>query len=136
MLHVASCQLEFRSALLPQSTEPLLWVDPPYASFLFSSNHVLPVLPAPADFIPPLLSHLASTLVRHLSYEGLEPTKSRPSHPKCGAVTNSLRSSYGARCTKYVPSPGRMTREVVEAAIKRSCHRMQVNSLDMLQFHW
>ena len=38
--------------------------------------------------------------------------------------------------TKWVPRPGRMTREVVEAAINVSLRRMQVETLDLLQFHW
>ena len=38
--------------------------------------------------------------------------------------------------TKWVPRPGRMTRQVVEAAIDISLRRMQVETLDLLQFHW
>ncbi|KAL3683133.1 hypothetical protein R1sor_001155 [Riccia sorocarpa] len=38
--------------------------------------------------------------------------------------------------TKWVPAPGKMTRNVVEAAIDRSRKRMDVKALDMLQFHW
>ncbi|KAG6544241.1 hypothetical protein Mapa_014344 [Marchantia paleacea] len=38
--------------------------------------------------------------------------------------------------TKWVPSPVKMTRGVVEAAIDRSRKRMDVMTLDMLQFHW
>lgn len=38
--------------------------------------------------------------------------------------------------TKWVPRPGRMTRQVVEAAIEISRRRMQVDTLDLLQFHW
>ncbi|HEY6420809.1 MAG TPA: aldo/keto reductase [Candidatus Binataceae bacterium] len=38
--------------------------------------------------------------------------------------------------TKWVPSPGRMTRRVVEDAIGISLSRMGVECLDLLQFHW
>jgi aryl-alcohol dehydrogenase-like predicted oxidoreductase len=38
--------------------------------------------------------------------------------------------------TKWVPHPGPMTRPVVEAAIARSRRRMDVETLDLLQFHW
>ena len=39
-------------------------------------------------------------------------------------------------CTKWVPRPGRMTRQIVETNIARSLRRMDVDSLDLLQFHW
>lgn len=38
--------------------------------------------------------------------------------------------------TKWCPSPGRMTREVVNAAINRSLTRMQTKTIQVLQFHW
>ena len=38
--------------------------------------------------------------------------------------------------TKWVPHPGPMTRPVVEAAIARSRRRMDMETLDLLQFHW
>lgn len=38
--------------------------------------------------------------------------------------------------TKWVPRPGPMTRAVVAAALDRSRARMNVETLDMLQFHW
>jgi aryl-alcohol dehydrogenase-like predicted oxidoreductase len=38
--------------------------------------------------------------------------------------------------TKWVPMPSAMTRAVVEANIDRSLRRMNVASLDLLQFHW
>lgn len=38
--------------------------------------------------------------------------------------------------TKWVPRPGRMTRRVVEDNIDISLRRMNVASLDLLQFHW
>uniref|UniRef100_H3D391 NADP-dependent oxidoreductase domain-containing protein n=2 Tax=Tetraodon nigroviridis TaxID=99883 RepID=H3D391_TETNG len=38
--------------------------------------------------------------------------------------------------TKFVPRPGPMDRKVVEAALRRSMTRMQVDSLDCVQFHW
>lgn len=38
--------------------------------------------------------------------------------------------------TKWVPRPGRMTRQVVERNIDVSLRRMAVETLDLLQFHW
>ena len=38
--------------------------------------------------------------------------------------------------TKWVPQPGKITSSIVNESIKKSLHRMQVSSLDMLQFHW
>jgi aryl-alcohol dehydrogenase-like predicted oxidoreductase len=38
--------------------------------------------------------------------------------------------------TKWVPRPGRMTRRIVEENITRSLRRMDVPTLDLLQFHW
>lgn len=38
--------------------------------------------------------------------------------------------------TKWVPRPGRMTRQVVESNIDISRRRMGMECLDMIQFHW
>ena len=38
--------------------------------------------------------------------------------------------------TKWVPQPGRITRSIVKESIERSLRRMNVSSLDLLQFHW
>jgi aryl-alcohol dehydrogenase-like predicted oxidoreductase len=38
--------------------------------------------------------------------------------------------------TKWVPRPGRITRTIVNENIERSLRRMNVSSLDLLQFHW
>ena len=38
--------------------------------------------------------------------------------------------------TKWVPQPGRITRPIVNESIERSLRRMNVSSLDLLQFHW
>jgi len=38
--------------------------------------------------------------------------------------------------TKWVPRPGLMSRQVVDAAIAVSLSRMGVGALDLLQFHW
>jgi aryl-alcohol dehydrogenase-like predicted oxidoreductase len=38
--------------------------------------------------------------------------------------------------TKWVPEPGRMTRQIVEENIQVSRRRMGVDCLDLLQFHW
>jgi len=38
--------------------------------------------------------------------------------------------------TKFVPDLGSMSRSFVEHCIERSIHRMNVSSIDVLQFHW
>lgn len=38
--------------------------------------------------------------------------------------------------TKWVPRPGKMTRQIVEDNINISLRRMDVPALDLLQFHW
>ncbi|MBF1988434.1 aldo/keto reductase [Fischerella thermalis] len=38
--------------------------------------------------------------------------------------------------TKWVPRPGKMTRKIVEENINISLRRMNVTSLDLMQFHW
>jgi len=38
--------------------------------------------------------------------------------------------------TKWVPYPGPMTRRIVEDAVAVPLRRMQVDCLDLLQFHW
>lgn len=38
--------------------------------------------------------------------------------------------------TKWVPQPGRITRSIVNENIERSVRRMNVDSIDLLQFHW
>jgi aryl-alcohol dehydrogenase-like predicted oxidoreductase len=38
--------------------------------------------------------------------------------------------------TKFVPNPGTMTHSIVEYYIDKSIQRMNVKSIDMVQFHW
>lgn len=38
--------------------------------------------------------------------------------------------------TKWVPQPSRITRSMVNSSIETSIRRMDVGSLDLLQFHW
>ncbi len=38
--------------------------------------------------------------------------------------------------TKFVPNPGAMTRPVVEQSINESLAKMNLATLDLLQFHW
>eukprot|EP00271_Cylindrocystis_brebissonii_P010297 TRINITY_DN26456_c0_g1_i1.p1 TRINITY_DN26456_c0_g1~~TRINITY_DN26456_c0_g1_i1.p1 ORF type:complete len:410 (+),score=48.15 TRINITY_DN26456_c0_g1_i1:31-1230(+) len=66
-----------------------------------------------------------------------------PAEDLYGALMDRARRERGEEyaagiqgCTKWVPRPGRMTRQVVEAAVDRSRKRMDVSCLDMLQFHW
>jgi aryl-alcohol dehydrogenase-like predicted oxidoreductase/enamine deaminase RidA (YjgF/YER057c/UK114 family) len=38
--------------------------------------------------------------------------------------------------TKWCPEPGEMRPELVRAAVERACERMDVERIDLLQFHW
>ena len=38
--------------------------------------------------------------------------------------------------TKFVPNPGPMTKSIVEHYVEKSQNRMDVKSIDLLQFHW
>jgi aryl-alcohol dehydrogenase-like predicted oxidoreductase len=66
-----------------------------------------------------------------------------PAEEFIGLFRAQVRREYGESelskiqaFTKWVPRPGRMTRQVVETAIDTSRRRMGVEKLDMLQFHW
>eukprot|EP00246_Nothoceros_aenigmaticus_P010917 TRINITY_DN2791_c0_g1_i1.p1 TRINITY_DN2791_c0_g1~~TRINITY_DN2791_c0_g1_i1.p1 ORF type:complete len:400 (-),score=56.72 TRINITY_DN2791_c0_g1_i1:543-1742(-) len=66
-----------------------------------------------------------------------------PAEDLYGLFINRVRRERGEELaakvkglTKWVPSPVKMTRDVVESNIDRSRKRMDVQSLDMLQFHW
>ncbi|XP_038866081.1 pyridoxal reductase, chloroplastic-like [Salvelinus namaycush] len=66
-----------------------------------------------------------------------------PAEEIFGHFNSQLKSkpSYDAAptlqgLTKWVPRPGPMDRKVVEKALQRSMARMQVDSLDCVQFHW
>lgn len=51
----------------------------------------------------------------------------------------NLASSSANECqffTKWVPSPGTISRKQTEEAIARSLRRMKTEQLDLLQFHW
>src|SRR5205085_1193884 len=52
-----------------------------------------------------------------------------------GAV--SLREgTRPAVFTKWCPTPGPMTRDIVRAAVDRARERLQTGTIDLLQFHW
>ncbi|HEY7491033.1 MAG TPA: aldo/keto reductase [Candidatus Tectomicrobia bacterium] len=66
-----------------------------------------------------------------------------PAEDFIGEFRRQLRAARGEAAlanlqafTKWVPQPGRMTRQIVEANIGRSLRRMDVATLDLLQFHW
>jgi aryl-alcohol dehydrogenase-like predicted oxidoreductase len=66
-----------------------------------------------------------------------------PAEDFIGAFRRQFADRYGAArlsemqaFTKWVPSPGPMTRRVVEEAVAISLRRMDVDRLDLLQFHW
>ncbi|CAK6976361.1 uncharacterized oxidoreductase YccK-like [Scomber scombrus] len=66
-----------------------------------------------------------------------------PAEEIFGRFNSQLKSKSSERAmpalqglTKYVPRPGPMDRKVVEKALQCSMTRMQVDSLDCVQFHW
>jgi aryl-alcohol dehydrogenase-like predicted oxidoreductase len=66
-----------------------------------------------------------------------------PAEDFVGAFRRQFAARYGAArlaeiqaFTKWVPSPGPMTRRTVEEAVAISLRRMDVDRLDLLQFHW
>jgi aryl-alcohol dehydrogenase-like predicted oxidoreductase len=66
-----------------------------------------------------------------------------PAEQFIGAFRRLLSEQQGEQAlanvlafTKWVPRPARITREMVAEAVNRSLQRMQVQQLDMLQFHW
>jgi aryl-alcohol dehydrogenase-like predicted oxidoreductase len=66
-----------------------------------------------------------------------------PAEDFIGEFRRQLAAARGAEAlaniqafTKWVPEPGRMTRHIVEENIKVSLRRMNVETLDLLQFHW
>jgi aryl-alcohol dehydrogenase-like predicted oxidoreductase len=66
-----------------------------------------------------------------------------PAEDFIGEFRRQLQSARGEAAlatmqafTKWVPRPGRMTRKIVEDNIAISLRRMDVETLDLLQFHW
>jgi aryl-alcohol dehydrogenase-like predicted oxidoreductase len=66
-----------------------------------------------------------------------------PAEDFIGEFRRQLSARSGAEAlagvqafTKWVPRPGPMTRPTVENSIDRSLGRMNVDTLDLLQFHW
>eukprot|EP00250_Pteridium_aquilinum_P006696 c16560_g2_i1 orf=78-1082(+) len=66
-----------------------------------------------------------------------------PAEELYGMFINKVRRERGEELactvkglTKWVPRPVKMTRAYVEGSIDRSRKRMDVKTLDMLQFHW
>src|SRR5712671_3946687 len=66
-----------------------------------------------------------------------------PAEDLIGAFRRQFAARHGAEklgeiqaFTKWVPPPGPMSRQTVEAAIAVSLRRMRIECLDLLQFHW
>ena len=66
-----------------------------------------------------------------------------PAEDFIGEFRRQLTSSRGEEAladiqafTKWVPRPGPMTQKLVEANVDLSLRRMDVESIDLLQFHW
>lgn len=66
-----------------------------------------------------------------------------PAEDFIGEFRRQLQATRGAEAlsgiqafTKWVPRPGKMTRQIVEDNINISLRRMDVPSLDLMQFHW
>ena len=66
-----------------------------------------------------------------------------PAEDFIGEFRRQLAAARGAAArsgiqafTKWVPRPGPMTRQIVENNVDLSLRRMDVDTLDLLQFHW
>lgn len=66
-----------------------------------------------------------------------------PAEDLVGAFRQQLAATRGPDApatiqafTKWVPRPGKITRQMVEEAVSTSLRRMRVETLDLLQFHW
>lgn len=66
-----------------------------------------------------------------------------PAEDFVGEFRRQMAARFGAGVlseilafTKWVPRPGPVSRRQVEAAVDRSLRRMDVDRLDLLQFHW
>jgi aryl-alcohol dehydrogenase-like predicted oxidoreductase len=66
-----------------------------------------------------------------------------PAEDFVGAFRRQYGAARGAQaladlqfCTKWVPRPAPMRRDVVDAAVATSRRRMATETLDLLQFHW
>ncbi|MGD1838145.1 MAG: aldo/keto reductase [Nitrososphaeraceae archaeon] len=55
---------------------------------------------------------------------------------KISALKGEEELSRMQALTKWVPQPGRITCSIVKENIERSLRRMNVNVIDLLQFHW
>ena len=53
---------------------------------------------------------------------------------KLGKISNKLEKIQGF--TKFVPNPGPMSNSIVTHYIEESLKKMNVNCIDLLQFHW
>lgn len=51
---------------------------------------------------------------------------------RAGEVTSAKPALF----TKWCPTPGPMTRDIVRAAVERARERLRVEKIDLLQFHW
>jgi aryl-alcohol dehydrogenase-like predicted oxidoreductase/enamine deaminase RidA (YjgF/YER057c/UK114 family) len=49
---------------------------------------------------------------------------------------SEVKSAKPALFTKWCPSPGPMTRDIVCAAVERARERLRVDRIDLLQLHW
>ncbi|WP_119274735.1 aldo/keto reductase [Taklimakanibacter deserti] len=50
--------------------------------------------------------------------------------------SGEVKSAKPVLATKWCPTPGPMTRDVVRAAVDRARERLRVAKIDLLQFHW
>ena len=59
-----------------------------------------------------------------------------PAESLFGKFQKSQDSKSMIGFTKFVPSPGPMSKSIVEYYIDQSIDRMRVSAIDLLQFHW
>ena len=73
------------------------------------------------------------------------PASTRSTWPTITAAPNSSRAAFSAlgrsarrpvAFTKWCPTPGPMTDEIVREGVERARRRLGVETIDLMQFHW
>jgi aryl-alcohol dehydrogenase-like predicted oxidoreductase/enamine deaminase RidA (YjgF/YER057c/UK114 family) len=78
--------------------------------------------------------------LRHYARAGLTTFDMADHYGSAELIAGKLRKSLAGECelqllTKWVPSPGKLTFSDVEAAVLRAMERLDVECIDLLQFH-
>ncbi|MFV1987824.1 MAG: aldo/keto reductase [Gemmatimonadota bacterium] len=86
----------------------------------------------------PVDPHAAAAAMRPYVEAGFTTFDMADHYGSAEDIAGAYRERYGPDAqflTKWVPSPGRYTRDDVRAAIERSLRRLRTEAIDLLQFH-